>query len=167
MPHKDPEKRKAYVKQWCLENKEKIKKYRKDRPWLTSYNSAKERCNNEKNASYKYYGAKGIKLLMTAADFKKLWFQDKAYNLERPSIDRKKVKGNYEYSNCKFIEFLENSAKDKRRAVLQCDLNGNFIKEWESQIEANSCLKICNSSISACCNGKRKTAGGFIWRYKK
>ena len=49
---------------------------------------------------------------------------------------------------------------------LQYDLNGNFIKEWESAKEAERELGINNSLISSACLGKIKTAGGFIWKNK-
>ena len=39
-----------------------------------------------------------------------------------------------------------------------------FIKSWNSSWDAIICTKI--SHINDCCNGKRKTAGGFIWKYK-
>lgn len=57
------------------------------------------------------------------------------------------------------------SKNPKAKKVKQFDLNGNLIKIWESQIEARKTLKIANGDISKCCNGKRKTAGGFIWKY--
>lgn len=51
------------------------------------------------------------------------------------------------------------------KKILQYDLQGNFIKEWESQAEARRQLKIIH--ITDCCKGKRNKAGGYIWRYKK
>ena len=32
-------------------------------------------------------------------------------------------------------------------------------------IENNFCVYKHNTDISKCCKGKRKTAGGFIWKY--
>lgn len=49
------------------------------------------------------------------------------------------------------------------KKVNQCDLNGNLIKTWGSIKDAQETLKI--SEISKCCELKRRTAGGFIWRY--
>ena len=51
------------------------------------------------------------------------------------------------------------------KPVLQYDLNGNFIKEWKS---INECGRngFNQGDICKCCNGKRKTAKGFIWVYK-
>lgn len=50
------------------------------------------------------------------------------------------------------------------RAIKQYDLQGNLIREWDTIKEAEQQLKIYQ--ISKCCRGKRKTAGGFIWKYK-
>jgi hypothetical protein len=57
-----------------------------------------------------------------------------------------------------------------KKPVLQYDLEGNFIKEWNSGSEATIVLtnykNKCNALISECCNGKRKTAYKFIWKFK-
>ena len=55
---------------------------------------------------------------------------------------------------------------NKAKAVNQYDLDGNFIKTWESTMEVERELKINNSSISKCCLGKRNKAGGYIWKFK-
>lgn len=52
--------------------------------------------------------------LMTVKDFKFLWFRDKAYLMEKPSIDRKNNNGNYTLKNCQFIELRKNRSKDNR-----------------------------------------------------
>lgn len=51
------------------------------------------------------------------------------------------------------------------KKVNQYDLNGNFIKEWKSSVEASNELKINNSNINLVCKGVRKKAGGFMWKY--
>ena len=56
---------------------------------------------------------------------------------------------------------IEASAKK----ILQFTKSGEFIREWPSVREAERELGIAHSSISGCCNGKRKSAGGFVWRY--
>ena len=50
--------------------------------------------------------------------------------------------------------------------VIQFTKDGEFIKEWISAKEAQRQLGISQSNICACCKGKGKTAGGYIWRYK-
>jgi group I intron endonuclease len=51
------------------------------------------------------------------------------------------------------------------RKVIQLDLDGNFISEWNSMREVEKKLKIRHSGISSVCNGKQNTAGGFKWRH--
>ena len=53
------------------------------------------------------------------------------------------------------------------RKILQYSKSGEFIKEWPSALEVERVLDINNSHIIQCCKGKRKSAGGFIWRYKE
>lgn len=52
------------------------------------------------------------------------------------------------------------------KSVLQYSLDGIFIKEWKSAIQATKELNICGSHISSCCNGKRNQCGGFLWFHK-
>lgn len=52
------------------------------------------------------------------------------------------------------------------KAVLQYDKSGNLIKEWPSTIEVQRQTGFAQSSISECCQGKRKSAYGYIWHYK-
>ncbi len=77
--------------------------------WKKTLYSARSRCNNPKSTGYKYYGGKGIKCFLTFEEIEFLWKRDKADELGRPSIDRIDAKGNYELSNCRFIELSENS----------------------------------------------------------
>ena len=55
-------------------------------------------------------------------------------------------------------------ANANKKIIIQMDLNNNFIKEWNSIMNAEKTLKICH--ISDCCNNKRKSAGHYKWRYK-
>jgi len=50
---------------------------------------------------------------------------------------------------------------------LQYDLLGNLIREWKTAKEAAIALDISANMIGQCCTGNRKSAGGFIWKYKK
>ena len=52
-----------------------------------------------------------------------------------------------------------------KRKILQYDKNMNFIKEWECTKDVQRSLGIYHSNISVCCEGRQKTAGGYIWRY--
>lgn len=53
------------------------------------------------------------------------------------------------------------------KPVLQIDLKTNqIIAEYPSVAEAGRQLNIDNGSISKCCNGEQKTAGGYKWKFK-
>lgn len=51
------------------------------------------------------------------------------------------------------------------RPVLQYTLSGEFVKEWPSVMECER-NGFCHGNISPCCAGKRKSAYGYLWRYK-
>ena len=57
--------------------------------------------------------------------------------------------------------------KSNIKPVSQYSLEGKFIKTYPSVREAERQTGINNTSISACCNGKRKTAGGYIWKHEE
>lgn len=59
------------------------------------------------------------------------------------------------------------SKRAKKKAVVQYDTDNNQIIEYISISEAEKITKVHHSAIIMCCKGKRKTAGGFIWRYKE
>lgn len=83
--------------------------------WKESYARAKARCTVCKDPKYKFYGGRGIKMLMTKEDFKYLWDRDKAWKLNCATIDRIDTNGHYELSNCRFIERVENSRRARKK----------------------------------------------------
>ena len=52
------------------------------------------------------------------------------------------------------------------KPVNQYDLNGTFIKNYKTQLEAFRETGINNSSISSCCFRKTSRAGNYIWRFE-
>jgi group I intron endonuclease len=58
--------------------------------------------------------------------------------------------------------------KNRRKKVMQYDKQKNFIKEWDSVLEAAIFLnKKTGAAITEVCSGKRKSIYGYIWEYKK
>ena len=47
--------------------------------------------------------------------------------------------------------------------ILQFSKDGTLIKEWPSASEA--CRRLRISNICHCLKGRKKSAGGFVWRY--
>lgn len=61
---------------------------------------------------------------------------------------------------------LSQRNNNRSKIVLQYSLEGNFIKEFPSTKEVQRQFGYANTNIGACCLGKRKSAYGYIWRYK-
>jgi len=105
------------------------------------------------------------------------WIESGCKTKLKPSIDRIDDTKPYLLKNIQLMTWNDNRAKghiyqkigkkfDNQKSVFQLDKNGNFIKEFISIREAERASKARNSDITAVCKGKRKTAGGFIWKYK-
>ena len=63
-------------------------------------------------------------------------------------------------------EWLANLSKAKekyRKPVIQLDLQGNEIRRFESVSAAVRTLGLHKSALSACLNGRARTAGGYKW----
>ena len=69
---------------------------------------------------------------------------------------------NYDYSIC-FKEYVD---KSKKRTY-QFDLNGNFLKEYDSIRDAARDVNVGFGTLSKCLNGKQKTCKGFKWSFQK
>ena len=53
------------------------------------------------------------------------------------------------------------------KAVIQCDLDGNFISKYKSVSSASKATGILRTRISSNITGAAKTAGGFIFVYEE
>lgn len=63
-------------------------------------------------------------------------------------------------------EYVNECNQYKRsRCISQYSLSKELICIYENMKEAELKTGVDHSNISACCNGRRKVAGGFIWRY--
>lgn len=89
------------------------------------------------------------------------------------------IKTNCHYSNLEWCTGLENNRHaiatglhtptlNNVREVFQYDLDGNFIREWQSCRFAERELNFANGVISKVALGQqnRKQTGGFIWKFK-
>lgn len=129
---------------------------------VQSYHNIIYRCTNPNCREWHRYGGRGIKCLITKTELEALWLRDRAWLLKNPSIDRINNDGDYTYANCRFIEMAENSAKELRKAINQYDLNGKFIKRWDSISEAEHSFGVDKGNIWAVCAKK----SGFLTAYK-
>lgn len=83
----------------------------------------------------------------------------KVFNVSRPTIRKYLEKYN-------LLDDFKAKYDFHAIAVIQIDLNGNIIKEWPSITDASDCLDINNTDISRVCKGKRRSAGGYFWKFK-
>ena len=52
------------------------------------------------------------------------------------------------------------------KPILQYTKSGEFVREWKSTYDVERNLGYFHNSISYCCNGKNKSAYGYVWKYK-
>lgn len=70
-----------------------------------------------------------------------------------------------------YIKFsLENKTEENRilklKTVVQKNIDGTVVREWESAVKASKELKIDISGIYNCAKGRIKTSAGYKWEYK-
>ena len=67
-------------------------------------------------------------------------------------------------NNLQWLSHKDNSRKSNNKPILQFDLNGNFIREWECAYDVGKEVK---QGINNCLRGRTKSAYGYIWKYKE
>ena len=55
-------------------------------------------------------------------------------------------------------------ADSRKISIIQYDLQGNYVKDWESASIAEKELNLSQGSISRCCNKQRTNSGNFLWK---
>jgi len=63
-------------------------------------------------------------------------------------------------------EFKKGGIPWNRKKIQQFDLNGNFIKTWNSIIDAANSIGVTYGAISNCLKRKTNKCKGFIWKIK-
>lgn len=112
---------------------------------------------------------------------KKLSESHKGFKHSKESIDKMKKafknrsKESELYRKSKLKEHLNSLTKEDiiaraskcKKPIIQHNLDGEFIREWESATDAASFYNINKVNITKCCLGKNKTSNGYIWKYKE
>ena len=82
-----------------------------------------------------------------------------------PQVDHIDNDKNHNYiNNLQWLTNRDNCRKSKNKPILQFDLDGNFIREWECPADVGNEVR---GNIRHCLKGKTKSAYGYIWKYKE
>lgn len=65
------------------------------------------------------------------------------------------------------LNSIERSIKGHEKAIIALNKDGSFFKEFESGVKASEELHISKTSIQNNLSKRSKSAGGYIWVYKK
>ena len=77
-------------------------------------------------------------------------------------VGKQLTTGGYQWKNKDDSRIIN----DIYNPIEQYSIDGKFIKEWQSIVEASEVTKTSRTGIISCCNGKRKSAGGYQWKRK-
>lgn len=79
--------------------------------------TVKQRCNDPRHASYRWYGGKGVKNFLTMNHLRIMWKRDGASKMTKPSLDRFDADKDYTFENTCFRELKENQQRgwEKKR----------------------------------------------------
>jgi hypothetical protein len=122
----------------------------------------KKRCQNPKNTSFHYYGGRGITVCDEWQDYLafKEWALSRGYR-DDLTIERLDVNKGYGPNNCLWIiPEAQPLNQTSRRDVLRSD--GAL---FPSVAFAARVTKTPISGVSQALSGRRKSAGGYGWRY--
>lgn len=95
------------------------------------WKSMRERCNTSSNSCYKRYGARGIKVCKEWDDYLvfKEWALKNGYS-DDLTIDRINVNGNYEPSNCRWVNMKIQANNRTSNHYITIGENTKTIMEW-------------------------------------
>jgi len=120
------------------------------RKWLFSQNNFEYLYNNWKNNDYE-------KMMSPSVDRINDY---KGYSLENISLTT------WNENKKRSHEDSKNGINNKNnKSVYMIDLNMNKKMKFHSVMDAHRNTGVDRSHISACCNGRRQSAGGYYWEF--
>ena len=133
------------------------------------YEALKKNVFSHKNNWFRECFEKGllpkIELLEDNIPFE-LWEEKENYYINQYNNLTNQRKGGCGIVIDRDTSSIERSIKDKKRKVVQLDLNGNYIQTYESIRDAERSLNSGISRIRAVCQNKAISALGFKWCYE-
>lgn len=118
------QRKKEYGKEWYEKNKSKLRLYH-------IWSSMKQRCNREAAISYKYYGAKGVKVTDEWYDYNvfREWALKNGY-AEDLTLDRIDSNGDYCPENCRWTTRKVQQRNTSYNAVFTFNGETHCMREW-------------------------------------
>lgn len=100
-------------------------------PLYIVWQGMKGRCNNKKSSSYKDYGGRGIRICPEWNEFINFynWAIKNGYK-NGLTIDRINIDGNYEPSNCRWVNRLTQGNNTRRNHYLTYNGETKTMSEW-------------------------------------
>ena len=155
-------------------------KYRTKEGFIKKLLNTQNKKSVERNHSKPSYSYDELADWLEGTEFDSLFtkWEDSEYNkLLAPSIDRLDDYKPYSLDNIRVVTWQENKAKWHRDAyngvnnkqnmsVLKYTKDMALLEEYYSISSASRDTGTCKGDISKVCNGKLKSAGGYIWKYK-
>ena len=104
-----------------------------NKPWYNSYRAMMSRCYRKKDASYPFYGGRGIKVCDEWRDIEQfeMWVKEHPY-FDGATIDRIDPNGNYEPSNCKWSTMYEQCNNRRNTLLIERDGEAHTVSEWSA-----------------------------------
>jgi hypothetical protein len=96
------------------------------------WSGMKDRCYNEKNRSFKYYGGRGIKVCDRWLKEFHFFVEDMGVRLDNCSIDRIDNDGDYEPNNCRWATAIEQANNTRRSEKYRHKYITITVAEFES-----------------------------------
>lgn len=149
-----------------------------DKVGIQAYNSwrnQKQRCEDRSHKQYRYYGAKGIKVIYSVNEFVVWWRNNlKSFKGKIPTVGRIDHAGHYSFDNIEMQDKSKNSIERifRHNGILHPVKNIIAIspkgieQEFISQCEAERVLGIPHTSINRSCNKKTTLTNGWSFRFK-
>lgn len=116
-----------------------MKSYRQThRKLYEVWHAMKQRCDNVNHPHYQVYGGRGISYYPEWKQAEKFceWALDNGYK-EGLEIDRIDVNGNYEPTNCRWVNRKTNAQNQRKTIWLTVDGETKCVAEWERVLGLN------------------------------
>lgn len=147
---------------FCRDNISMIENYHKaisddSQMWVCHHRRGTIYSKSDLEEIGEYYHRPAIELIfMPESEHKKLHMQIET--------SKRWSNGKYEKSSNLHSKFMCNQTYAAKR-VAQYYKNGLLVREYDSARDAYRMTGISYQHISCVCNGKRKSAGGYIWKF--